>query len=76
MAQAGTPNHRDAERRMREIVRNGDLPEPDEVRYEFDPDEVVLTWNEPKLAVVIDLGDDGTEGIEFRSPGDPLPASP
>jgi hypothetical protein len=75
MARARTPDHRDAERRMREIVRNADLPEPDEVRYEFDPDEVVLMWNEPKLAVVIDLEDDGPGEIEFRSEEDGQPVA-
>ena len=70
MARGGTPNHRDAERRMREIVRNAELPEPDEVRYEFDPNEVVLMWNEPRLAVVIDLEDEGPGEIEFRSAGE------
>jgi hypothetical protein len=53
-----TPTHRDAERRMRELVREADLPEPDEVRYEFEPDEVVLLWREPKFAVVIELDED------------------
>ena len=60
---------------MREIVRNADLPEPDEVRYEFDPNEVVLMWNEPKLAVVINLEDDGTGEIEFRSEEEGQPAT-
>jgi hypothetical protein len=43
---------------MREIVRNAGLPKPDEVRYEFEPDEVVFKWTGLKLAVVIDLDDD------------------
>ena len=51
------PTHRDAERRMRELAQTAGLPEPDEVLYEFEPDEVVLTWREPKLAVV-ELDDD------------------
>ena len=29
-------------------------------RYRFDPDEVVLVWHEPKLAVVIDLDEDAS----------------
>lgn len=74
MAQAGTPKHHDAERRMREIVRNAELPAPDEVRYEFDPDEVVLIWNETKLAVVIDLEDDGTGEIELQAAEERQPA--
>jgi hypothetical protein len=55
MAQTGTANHRDAEQRMRELIENAGLPEPDEVRYEFDPNEVVFMWRDPKLAVVVDL---------------------
>ena len=75
VAQGATPNHRDAERRMRETVRDADLPDPDEVRYEFDPDEVVLMWNEPKLAVVIDLENDGAGKLELPVPEEPASAS-
>ena len=55
--------HADAERRMRELCEGAGLPPPDEVRYEFDPNEVVLTWHDPKLAVVIDLDDDAPPPI-------------
>lgn len=70
MESAVASRHLDAEQRMREIIRNAGLPKPDEVLYEFEPDEVVFKWNGPKLAVVIDLDDDGSGEIEFRSPGE------
>lgn len=59
MTQPGTANHRDAEQRMRELIENEGLPQPDEVRYEFEPNEVLFLWNDPNLAVVIDLDEDG-----------------
>lgn len=43
---------------MRELLRHGDLAEPDEVSYEFDPDEVVFFWRDAKLAVVVELDED------------------
>lgn len=52
------PDHHDAEQQMRELVREAGLPEPDEARYGFDPDEVVLLWHERKLAVAVDLEDE------------------
>lgn len=51
---------------MRELIREADLPDPDEVRYEFEPDEVVLVWREPKLAVVIELEEIGPGDIDSR----------
>jgi hypothetical protein len=55
--------HADAERRMRELIEKAALREPDEVSYEFDPNEVVLTWHDPKLKVVVDLDDDSSSGM-------------
>jgi hypothetical protein len=43
----------DAERRLRELLAEGGLPEPDEVRH--DPGEVLFLFRHQKLAVVIDL---------------------
>jgi hypothetical protein len=63
VAESETSMHEDAEQRMRELIQGAGLPDPDEVRYEFDPNEVVLTWHDPKLAVVIDLEDDGPQPI-------------
>jgi hypothetical protein len=47
---------------MRELIDRAGLPDPDEVSYEFEPDEVVLVWWEQKLAVVIEL-DEPEEGF-------------
>jgi hypothetical protein len=69
MAQAGTPDHRDAERRMRELVREAGLPQPDEVRDRFDPDEIVLMWHERKLAVVIELDEPAEDAVELLGEG-------
>ena len=63
MAESGTPTHADAEQRMRELIEKAALREPDEVSYEFDPNEVVLTWHDPKLKVVVDLDDDSSSGM-------------
>jgi hypothetical protein len=49
------PTHEQAEAHMRELIKGGNLAEPDEVRYEFSPDEVVFIWQEQKLAVVVEI---------------------
>ena len=59
MAGSETANHHDAEQRMRELIGSAGLPEPDEVRYEFDPNEVVFMWSDPKLAVIVGVDDEG-----------------
>jgi hypothetical protein len=59
MSPRRTTAHVDAEQRMRELIERAGLPEPDEVSYDFEPDEVPLVWWRPKLAVVIEL--DGRE---------------
>jgi hypothetical protein len=48
-----TPRALAAERHLRELLTESDLPLPDEVRYE--PGEVLFLFHERKLAVVIDL---------------------
>jgi hypothetical protein len=48
-----------AEAAMRALLANEDLPEPDEVEQDLDSEEIVLLWHEPKVAVVIELWDDG-----------------
>jgi hypothetical protein len=67
VAQSATPTHCEVERRMRVLVREAGLPEPDEVRYEFDPDEVVLKWRDRKLAVVVDLQEGQQTDIELAT---------
>jgi hypothetical protein len=50
-----TSRHEDAERRMRALLPEAGLPQPDDVEYR--ERSVVLLWHETKLAVVIDLED-------------------
>jgi hypothetical protein len=45
--------HGEAERRMLDLMKNADLPEPDEIQH--GPSEVRFLWHAKKIAVVIDL---------------------
>ncbi len=74
MTDEGIPTHAEAEERMRELIANGGLADPDEVRYEFDPDEVVFLWREPKLAVIVELtdGDHGGTAEDGDGAGDAI----
>jgi hypothetical protein len=47
----------EAEHRMRELLRSGGLPQPDEVQYGFTC--VRFLFHESKTCVVIDLDADG-----------------
>lgn len=68
MARSNTSAHEDAEKRMLELIRNGGLEEPDEVSYEFDPDEVHFLWHDTKLVVIIEL-DEADGNVAEREPG-------
>jgi hypothetical protein len=46
------------ETRFRELLAAEGLAQPDEV--ERRPDELVFLWHDQKLAVVVELDDDGT----------------
>jgi hypothetical protein len=46
------------ELRFRELLSSEGLAQPDEVEHR--PDELVFVWHEQKLAVVVELNDDGT----------------
>jgi hypothetical protein len=48
-----TAAHRDAETRFRALLEDAELPAPDSVAYE--EDSIVCFWDEPKLAVVVEL---------------------
>jgi hypothetical protein len=50
-----TPRHRDAETRFLRLVEDAGLDPPDAVTYEVE--SVTFFWNEPKLAVIVDLDD-------------------
>jgi hypothetical protein len=47
------PTPLDADLRLREILSDAGLPEPD--RVEHHEDEVLFFWDEPRLIVAIDL---------------------
>ena len=46
----------DAERRMRELLRSGDLPEPDWVEYGYEC--IRLFFEDSMTVVVVELDDD------------------
>ena len=50
-----TTEHEAAERDMRELLEQAELPQPDEVEYR--ERSILMLWHETKLAVVIDLDD-------------------
>ena len=54
----------DAERRMRELLESGGLPEPDLIEY--DDDCIRLFFEETKTVVVIDLDDEADSEPELR----------
>jgi hypothetical protein len=47
------PSRDDAEQAMRRLLRDHDLPEPDEVLDH--EDGIVCLWHEPQVAVVVEL---------------------
>jgi hypothetical protein len=50
-----SPIHEAAEAHFRRMVESFDLTPPDDVDYT--DDSVIFLWHEPKLAVVVELGD-------------------
>lgn len=50
-----SPRHRAAESRLRRLLTDSDLPQPDDVEYS--PGSVTFLWEGPKVAVVIELDD-------------------
>jgi len=45
--------HRDAEARFRSLLEEAELAPPD--RVEYDAEELVFFFDEPKLAVIVEL---------------------
>lgn len=43
-----------AERAMRRLLREHDLPEPDEI-FDHEDGGIVCLWHEPKVAIVVDV---------------------
>jgi hypothetical protein len=61
----GQPSREDAERAMRRLLRDNDLPEPDQI-LDHDDGGIVCLWHEPKVAVVVDVTEappSGSQGI-------------
>ena len=46
------------ERGFRAVAAEAGLPEPDEVNYREEAEEVEFIWHDQKLCVVVELGDD------------------
>jgi hypothetical protein len=51
------PTRDEVEAAMRRLLREHDLPQPDEIEPHEDGG-ILCLWYEPKLAVIIDPGDD------------------
>ena len=50
-----SPRHRAAESRLRRLLTDSELPQPDDVEYTRE--SVIFLWQEPKVAVFIDFDD-------------------
>lgn len=48
----------DAEASFRDLLRDGDIDQPDEVEYDPAANELVFFWHEPKVAIVLELDSD------------------
>jgi hypothetical protein len=65
----------DAERRMRELLDSGGLPEPDLIEY--DDNCIRLIFEATETVVVIDLDDEmgsDPDGVQAAGPGEDEPA--
>jgi hypothetical protein len=50
----GQTGRDEAERAMRRLLREHELPEPDEI-LDHEDGGIVCLWHEPKVAIVVDL---------------------
>jgi hypothetical protein len=51
--EAERPGRDEAERAMRRLLRDHDLPEPDDILDH--EDGIVCLWHEPKVAIIVEL---------------------
>jgi len=58
----------DAERRMRQLIEDGGLPQPDRVEYGFTC--IRLIFEASKLVVVIDIDEPEDEGVSRTESSD------
>jgi uncharacterized protein YfaA (DUF2138 family) len=54
-AERDEADREEAERAMRRLLREHDLPEPDEI-LDHDDGGIVCLWHGPKLAIVVERG--------------------
>jgi hypothetical protein len=62
---ASTERIRDTRRRFVELAGQAGLPEPDEVHYFDEEEELEFMWHEQKLAVVVELADAPPPDVPF-----------
>jgi hypothetical protein len=64
----------EAERRIRALLTEGEMPAPDRIEYGFTC--IRLFWNEPKVVLVIDIdkldadGEEDDEDDDYETYGD------
>ena len=54
-----SPSPEEVEAHFRNLLESADMIQPDEVRHDLAAGELVFLWEEPKVAIVIELGPDG-----------------
>ncbi|MGI9021370.1 MAG: hypothetical protein ACR2G3_11750 [Solirubrobacterales bacterium] len=57
----------DAEHRFRTLLCEEGYAQPDRVAYDPEPGELTFIWHEPKIAIVIELSDDGPTDVRLGS---------
>jgi hypothetical protein len=63
MDEIETPTPEEAESRFRELLDDGDLPQPDHVNYHAGRRELMFRWDSSEVVVVLEL-DEEQEGEE------------
>ena len=56
-----TPTPQEAESRFRDLLSEGDLPEPDHVDYHAGRRELMFRWDSNEIVVVVELDEDQEE---------------
>ena len=56
-----TPTPEEAEERFRELLANGDLPQPDRVDYNAGRRELMFRWDTNEIVVVLALDEENEE---------------
>ncbi len=61
------PNPQQVEARFRNLVDEGGFAQPDDVEHDLEAGELIFFWHEPKVAVVIELSEDGPTDLRLES---------